>query len=299
MGIVLTAIIAFSSGYLVANATQNKAVGFSIVDDYGRTVAIDGVPERIVSISPTTTEILYSIGAGSLIVGVDNYSDYPDEANLLPKVGDAFDMNTEVIIALKPDLIVCGDLVPNQLEPFSEEQGIPYVLLADRTVEAVLKTIRLAGIITDHIDEADQLADGLAVRVDAVTSKTLAAGVSKPKVLVETWSWEGFISTFGPGSYGDDVISLAGGTNVAKNALNEYPALESEYLMALNPDVIVYTASSTTKADIIARAGWGNVTAVQQDRIYPIDDDLVSRYGARLVDGLEELAALIHPELFP
>ena len=298
LGVVLTAIIAFSSGYLVATVTQNEAVGFSVVDDYGRTVTLDGIPERIVSISPTPTEILYSIGAGPLLVGVDNYSDYPDEATLLPKVGDAFELNTEVIIALKPDLIVCGDLVPLQLSQLSETQGIPYVLLADRTVEAVLKTIRLAGIITGHVDEADQLADGLSDRVDAVTAKTLAANVSKPKVLVETWSYEGLISTFGPGSYGDDIIALAGGTNIAKNAANEYPTIESEFVIAQNPDVVVYTMSSTTKETITARSGWEDVTAVQQGHIYAIDDDLVSRYGARLIDGLEELAAMVHPELF-
>jgi len=299
LGVVLTAIIAFSSGYLVATVTENESVGFSVVDDYGRTVTLDGIPDRIVSISPTPTEILYSIGAGPQVVGVDNYSDFPDEAKLLPKVGDAFDLNTEVIIALKPDLIVCGDLVPEQLDQISETQGIPYVLLADRTVEAVLKTIRLAGIITGHVDEADQLATNLSERVDALTAKTLADGVSKPKVLVETWSWGTMISTFGPGSYGDDVIALAGGTNIAAYAASEYPMIESEFVIAQNPDVVVYTLSGTTKDTIVSRAGWENVTAVQLDHIYSFPDDLISRYGARLIDGLEMLAAIIHPELFP
>jgi len=299
LGVVLTAIIAFSSGYLVATATQNEAVGFSVVDDYGRTVTLDGIPDRIVSVAPTPTEILYSIGAGSLLVGVDNYSDYPEEAKLLTKVGDAFELNTEVIIALKPDLVICGDLVPTQLIQLGETQGIPYIILADRTVEAVLKTIRLAGIITGHVDEADQLAANLSERIDALTAKTLADGVSKPKVLVETWSWGTLISTFGPGSYGDDVIALAGGANIAKYAANEYPMVESEFVIAQDPDVVVYTMSSTTKDAIIARPGWGNVTAVQLDHIYPIEDDLISRYGMRLIDGLEQLAAMIHPELFP
>lgn len=299
MAVVLTAVIGFSSGYLVGTMTENKAVGFSIVDDYGRTVTLDGIPERIVSVSPTPTEILYSIGAGSQLVGADNYSDYPDEANDLPRVGDAFELNTEVIIALKPDLVVCGDLVPRQLDGFSEEQGIPYVVLADRTVEGVLKTIRLAGIITGHVDEADQLAASLSARVDAVTAKTLAVNVSKPKVLVETWSWGTLVSTFGPGSYGDDVIALAGGTNIAKYTASEYPSLEWEFVIAQNPDIDVYTASSTDSSTIASRDGWANITAVQQNKIYSIDDDLVSRYGARLIDGLEELAAIIHPELFP
>jgi len=299
LGVVLTAIIAFSSGYLVATVTENEAVGFSVVDDYGRTVTLDGIPDRIVSVAPTPTEILYSIGAGSLLVGVDNYSDYPEEAKLLTKVGDAFELNTEVIIALKPDLVVCGDLVPTQLIQLGDTQGIPYVILADRTVEGVLKTIRLAGIITGHVEEADQLAANLSERVDALTAKTLADGVSKPKVLLETWSWGTLISTFGPGSYGDDVIAIAGGTNIAKYAANEYPMVESEFVIAQDPDIVIYTASSTTKDAIAARPGWENLTAVQQDHIYSIPDDLISRYGARLIDGLEQLAAMIHPELYP
>jgi iron complex transport system substrate-binding protein len=270
LGVALTAVIAFSGGYLVATVTNEQTAGFAIVDDYGRSVTLEGVPDRIVSIAPTPTEILYAIGAGPQLVGVDNYSDYPAEAKLLTSVGDAINLNTEVIIALKPDLVVCGDLVPVQLEQLSET----------------------------HVEEADQLASDLSDRVDAVTAKTLDPNVTKPKVFVEYWSYGTSIFTFGPGSFGDDLIILAGGTNIAHNTSSEYPIVESEFVIAQNPDIVVYTTTSTSKEAIAARSGWGNVTAVQQDKIHSIPDDLISRYGPRIVDGLEELAAIIHPELF-
>ena len=297
VGIAITAVVAFTGGYFVGTIVTDVPEGFTIVDDYGRTVEIDGIPERIVSVAPTPTEILFAIGAGPQVVGVDNYSDYPEEARDLPQVGD-FELNSEVIIALNPDLIIAGDLVPRaQLEQLADD-GIPYVLFADRTLEDVFKTIRLAGIITGHVEEADSLATSLSERVDTVTAKTLDPNVTKPKVFVEYYVFGSSIWTFGPGSFGDDLIELAGGKNIAHNTSSEYPIVESEFVIAQNPDIIVYAATSTTKADIISTEGWGNITAVVEDKVYSIDDNLISRYGPRIVDGLEQLAAMIHPELF-
>jgi len=292
---VILTVASFVSGFYVGSVVMGDT-GFVIVDDYGRTVKLSGVPDRIVSVAPTPTEILFAVGAGPQVVGVDNYSDYPAETASLPKVG-SFTLNLEAIIALDPDLIVASDLVPlQQLEALSD-QGIPYILFADRTVEDVLKTIRLAGVVTGHVDEADDLASSLAVRVSAVTNKTLADGVSSPTVYVEYYP----LWTYGPGSFGDDLIALAGGVNIAHNASSEYPVVDTEYVIAQNPDVIVYTSgvmSTTTAESIAARPGWTNITAVSENHIYSIDDNLLSRYGPRVIDGLEQLAAILHPELF-
>jgi len=270
--------------------------GFVVIDDYGRTVKISGVPQRIVSVAPTPTEILFAVGAGQQVVGVDNYSDYPAAAAALPKVG-SFSLNIEAIMALNPDLIIAGDLVPLQQLELISDRGVPYILFADRTLEDVFKTIRLAGVVTGHVDEADQLATALSARVDAITNKTLADGVSKPKVYVEYYPmW-----SYGPGSFGDDLIMLAGGENIAGNASSEYPMLTNEFIIAQNPDVIVYTTGvmSTTTADSIAgRSGWSSITAVSTGNIHSVDDNLLSRYGPRVVDGLEALAEILHPELF-
>jgi len=298
--VLLTGVFAFAGGYLAGVSMSEPEEGFTIVDDYGRTVTLDGTPERIVSIAPSPTEILFAIGAGPQVVGVDDYSDYPAEAALLPKVGSYY-LNIESIVALQPDLIVGGDLVPlSELEQLSA-QGIPYVLLADRTLEDVLKTIRLAGVITGHVSEADQVADELSDRIDAVTNKTLADGVAKPKVYVEYDDFMGFW-TYGPGSFGDDLIIAAGGENIAHNTSSEYPMVESEFVIAQNPDIIVYTTgewSTLSEDTYLNRSGWDTISAVQNGDIYGMDANLLSRYGPRIVDCLEQLAVIIHPELFP
>jgi len=293
---VVLAVASFISGIYVGTVTMGGDSGFVVIDDYGRAVKISGVPQRIVSVAPTPTEILFAVGAGQQVVGVDNYSDYPAAAAALPKVG-SFSLNIEAIMALNPDLIIAGDLVPLQQLELISDRGVPYILFADRTLEDVFKTIRLAGVVTGHVDEADQLATDLSARVDAITNKTLADGVSKPKVYVEYYPmW-----SYGPGSFGDDLIMLAGGENIAGNASSEYPMLTNEFIIAQNPDVIVYTTgvmSTTTTDSIAGRSGWSSITAVSTGNIHSVDDNLLSRYGPRVVDGLEALAEILHPELF-
>jgi len=293
---VLVAVFSFAGGYFVGSLT-NESKPFTVVDDYGRAVRLGGIPQRIVSVAPTPTEILFAIGAGDQVVGVDDYSDYPAAAANLTKVG-AMPLNLESIVALTPDLIVSSDLVPRQQLDSLAGQGIPYVIFADRTLEDVFSTIRLAGTITGHVSEAESLAQDLSDRVDAVTSLTLASGVPTPDVYVEYYPmW-----TYGPGSFGDDLIRLAGGKNIAENATSEYPEVTSEFVIAKDPQIIVYTVgvmSTTTPETIAARSGWGNITAVSEGNMYSIDDNLLSRYGPRIVDGLEQLATIIHPELFP
>ena len=296
MAVTVSAIIAFTGGYFAGAMNEQKTAAFAVVDDYGRVVTLNGIPQRIVSVAPTPTEILFAVGAGGQVVGVDDYSDYPAETANLTKVG-SYTLNIEAIVALQPDLIVASDLVPRaQLEQL-ESQGIPYVIFADRTIEDVFKTIRLAGVITGHVEEADALARALSDRVDAVTSKTLAENVTKPRVYLEYYP----LWTYGPGSFGDDLIMLAGGENIAHNASSEYPNVAGEFVIAQDPEIIVFTTgvmSTTTAESIAARPGWENITAVVNGDIYAIDDNLISRYGPRVVDGLEALAAIIHPELF-
>ena len=230
-------------------------------------------------------------------MGVDEYSDYPAEVLNITKVG-SYTLNTEIIISLQPDLIISSDLVPlSQLE-LLEDNGIPFVILATRTLEDVLKDIRLVGILTGQVEAANDLADSLEDRIDAVTEKTQAEGVVKPRVYLEYYPYW----TYGPGSFGDNLISLAGGMNIAENTSSEYPMLSSEFIIAQDPEVIIYTVgymTTTTAEEISSRPGWYSITAVEEGNISSIDDNIVSRYGPRIVDGLEELAALLHPDLFP
>ena len=296
LAVVVSSVIGFTGGYMAAAVLEGGDEGILLVDDYGRTIKLDGIPERIVSTAPTPTEILFAVGAGSQVVGVDDYSDYPAEVANLTKVG-SYTLNTEVIIGLQPDLIVSSDLVPiSQLE-LLEDRGIPFVVLATRTLDDVLKDVRLVGILTGHVEEANALADSLEDRIDAVTEKTQSDTVVRPRVYVEYYPYW----TYGPGSFGNDLIALAGGINIAENTSSEYPMLTSEFIIAQDPEVIVYTfgyMTTTTAEEIASRAGWDEISAVVDDEIYSLDDNLMSRYGPRIVDGLEALAEILHPEMF-
>lgn len=296
IAVAISSVLAFTGGYLAGTVMTENDAGILVVDDYGRTIKLDRVPEKIVSIAPTPTELLFAVGAGDLVVGVDTYSDYPAEVADITKVGN-ITLLVEVIVSLEPDIIVCGDLLPAAQLELLEAQGIPYMVLATRTLDEVVKDVRLVGILTGHVEEANTLADSLADRIAAVREITQAPEVTKPRVYVEYFPYW----TFGPGSFGNDLISSAGGINIAENTSSEYPMVSSEFVIAQDPEVIVYSVGvmfTTTAEDIASRPAWDEITAVAEDKIYSIDDNLISRYGPRVVDGLEELAAILHPELF-
>ncbi len=292
---ILFVVAAFAGGYMIRGMMADEGI-ITFVDDYGRSIELNGYPERIVSVAPTPTEILFAVGAGDLVVGVDDYSNYPPEVEGITKIG-SYELNLETIVGLRPDLIISSDLVPvDQLEAL-EDLGIPYIVLASRTLDDVFSTIMLVGSITDHSADATELVDSLKERVDAVTILTNADGVVRPKIYIEYFPmW-----TFGPGSFGHNLIELAGGFNIAENTSAEYTTITDEFIIAQDPDIIIYTVgpmTTTTVDDITSRPVWDQINAVVNDKIYSIDDDLISLYGPRIIDGLEELAKLIHPEFF-
>jgi len=292
---ILCVAAAFAGGYFVRGMIANYQ-SMTFIDDYGRSIELDGFPERIISVAPTPTEILFAVGAGELVVGVDDYSDYPPEVDDIPKVG-SYELNLEAIIGLQPDLVICSDLVPvAQLETI-EAQGIPYMILATRSFDDVFNDIMLVGSITDHFTEASALVNSLKERVEAITDITLAEGVPHPRIYLEYYPmW-----TFGAGSFGQELIKLAGGINIAENVSAEYTVIADEFVVAQDPEIIIYTVgpmTTTVAQNIYSRPGWDQIDAIANGQVYSMDDDLVSLYGPRLVDGLEELAKLIHPELF-
>jgi iron complex transport system substrate-binding protein len=257
-------------------------------------------PERLISLAPSVTEVLFAVGLGSKVVGVDDFSDYPVEAKNKTKVG-AFNLNYEVIISLKPDLVVGADITSKSQISDLEKKGFTVLILAPKTIYDVLQDIRLIGLVAGCVNAAMDLADSLDARIDAVTSKTSNASLHKPRIYLEYDSFQGYW-TFGPGSFGDDLIQLAGGVNIAHNATIAYPQINDEYIIKSDPEVIVYTTASyinTTAEKIKQRPGWSSISAVKNEKIYPIDNDLIARPGPRMVDGLEALANILHPGLLP
>lgn len=293
---VVALLIVLMCGCISGFDENREAEKRSIVDDLGRTVFVPDNPQRILSLAPSVTEILFILGLENQIVGVDDNSDYPEAAKDKEKVG-GWIPDEERIMALRPDLVLVSDMTSQAIISSLEDRGLIVVCLAPKTVEGVIQNIRLVGLITGKEDAAQMIAEGLEQRIEAITSVT-ASQLYRPSVYLEYYPYW----TFGPGSFGNDLIVMAGGINIAADTATEYPNISGEYIVGKNPEIIIFTVghgTTTTVDDIRDRPGFDTIDAVKNNRIHTIDDDILSRPGPRIVDALEQLAYIIHPELFP
>ncbi len=274
----------------------------NLTDGLGRPVTLAAPAQRVVSLAPSNTEILFAVGAAGQVVGRDEFSDYPAEAKNLPSVGGSFSkLNHEAIVDLKPDLVLASELnTPEQVQALADLGLTVYYLANPKDLEGLYANLATVGKLTGHESEALDLAEKLKQRVAAVTEKT-AAVAEKPTVFYELDSTDPNAPyTVGPGTFMDMLISLAGAQNVAGSAESPWVQLSLEQIVVLNPQVILLgdAAYGVTVESVGQRAGWEALDAVKNGRVYPFDDNLASRPGPRLVDGLEALAKLLHPDLF-
>ena len=272
------------------------------IDGLGRTVTLNQPAQRIVSLAPSNTEILYSVGAGAQVVGRDEFSNYPAESASLPTVGGSFGgYNSEAIVNLKPDLVLAAEInTPEQVKTLEDLGMTVYYLSNPTDLEGMYQNLKLVAKMTGHETEADKLVETLQGRVAAVEAK-LASVTEKPSVFYELDSTDPNAPyTTGPGTFMDLLIGMAGGTNVGSVLSSPWAQISLEELVVQNPDLIVLGDSNygVSADSVAARAGWADLSAVKEGAVYPFNDDLASRPTARMVDGLEELAKLIHPEQF-
>jgi len=298
--VLLVAVLAMSMLTACDAGAVVPGAGTTVTDDAGRTVSVPSNPQRIVSLAPSNTEILFALGLGDQVVGVTDFCDYPAEAKSKEKVGGVTP-NVEQIVALNPDLVVTisGDPFPAELINRLEELKIATLVLSPKDLDSVYHDIELVGQVTGKQAEAKKLVDDMKARAQAVAKKCENVA-TRPMIFYELDATDPAKPfTVGPGSWHDTFIQIAGGTNVAAKAASPWVQFSMEELVKANPDLIVLgDANWGVTADAVrAREGWGNLKAVQSGAIYPIDDNLISRPGPRVVGGLEALAKIIHPEL--
>ncbi len=295
------ALVATEISATEAPATEAAAPnGLTFTDDMGREITLAGTPERIVSLAPSTTEILFAVGAGAQVVGRDEFSDYPEEAKALPSIGGSFgEYNVEAIVALEPDLVIAAEINTPELVKQLEDLGITvYYLGNPLTLEEMYTKLETVGHLTGH--NVSDLVDSLKARVAAVDEK-IAPLSARPNVFYEIDASDPSKPyTYGPGTFGDLLITRAGGYNIGNVTTDAYPQLSLEQIVVENPSIIVLGDSmwGVTPESVLERAGWESIEAVKSEQIFPIDDNLISRPGPRLVDGLEALAKILHPDLF-
>lgn len=270
----------------------------TFTDGLGRTVTLPATAQKVVSMAPSNTEILYAIGAGTQVVGRDEFSDYPEEAKSLPSIGGSMGQYSyEQVAALKPDLVLAGGInTPEQVKAL-EDLGLTVFYLGNpSTLEEMYANLELVAQLTGHEADAAALVESLKTRVKAVDDKL--AGVSeKPVVFYEIDASDpNKPYTTGPGTFIDLLIARAGGQNLP-GLTDAYPQVSLEQIVLANPAVILLGDAlyGTTPELVAARAGWSEIAAVKNGRVLPFDDNLVSRPGPRLVDGLEALVQAIHP----
>lgn len=297
-GICLLALLILLIASAVACTGTTSSPG-TIIDDMDREIHLKSMPQRIVSHVPSITETLYALGLGDKIVGVSDYCDYPEEAKTKPKVGGYYTPNIEVIVSMNPDLV----LTDGHVDEISnlESLGVTFAVIQPNTIDDILKDIELLGNLTGQQEKASELINDMQSRVDKFVATV--SGAPHPRVFYvfdatdTTKPW-----TAGPGSFADALIEIAGGKNVAASAQGAWIQLNIEELVNSDPEIIIVDSMMGTAVispdEIKELPGWKDTTAVKQNNIFVVNGDLVNRTGPRIVQGLEAIARIIHPELF-
>lgn len=273
----------------------------NIVDGLGRSVTIDKIPQRIVSLAPSNTEILFALGLGDKVIGVTEYCNYPQEAMTKPKVGGFSNVDIEKVVSIEPDLVLATHIHGKTVIPALEKLGLTVVALTPGSLNEVLDSITLVGKLTGQSREASKLVNDLRTKIEAVADETQNLSPDqKPRVFYITWHDP--LMTAGTETLADDVISSAGGQNIAYDISGD-KAINLETVIHRDPQVIVASVGMGSGEDlpwqyVQTEPRLENTQALFNDRVYKIDGDVIHRPGPRIVDALDQMARFIHPELF-
>lgn len=275
-----------------------KEVRGTFTDDTGRVVKIESTPERIVSVSPACTEILFALGLGSKVKGVTEYCDYPEAAKPKPKIGTFEKPNIEAIVNAKPDLVLATGGLQKEILDEMEDLGLTVYAVYPKTFSGTVAAINDIGKITGTQDKASELTGDMLERARAIESDVAERGVpraDRPKVFYEVY-YENSVWTAGSDSVISDLIRLAGGNNIGDLDNSDYYEFSVEKLVSENPDIyLVGSGSMSDPGDIGTRPGFDQLKAAKDGSVYVIDENLVYRTGPRLIDGLEKIYECIYP----
>jgi iron complex transport system substrate-binding protein len=310
---VIIAVIAIASVvgailyYQEKVGTQKSGLVLAtLVDDTGYVLNMTSYPKRVVSLAPSCTQDLFAVGAGNLVVGVDEYSDIPYnfsawiQAGNMTSIGSFLNPDVEPIVALKPDLVLASSGSLSTATSL-RQLGINVLTLNPSDLGGMLSDLVLVGRATNHEAQAASLVSSLEQRIQAIEN-ALANATTTPRVYYEDWSNP--LMTQGAGTFITTLISLAGGQNIFENATSTNPIVSPETVISLNPDIIIFPSAMGvpdfwgTYSDVASRPGWNTINAVKTNSFYTIDGDIIDQPGPSLVDALGQLAQIIHPELF-
>jgi iron complex transport system substrate-binding protein len=297
LGALLVVLGLFAA--VASGGCQAEMEPTALVDDAGRQVNLSSVPRRIVSHVPPITETLFALGLGDRLVGRSDFCDYPPEAKEVPSIGNYFNPAIENIVAVEPDLV----LTDGHSETIKQldEVGIPFLVIDPKSIDDIFRSIDLLGRATGAEAAAAKLIADMKRAIAEVQQKLGEVSGVRVLYLIDATDlnnpW-----TAGPGSFVDYLISMAGGENVASSAPGAWAQLSVEEIVNSDPEIIIlpgeHGTAFTDPAVLEEHPAWRETTAVREGRIFVIDGDLVEGYGPRIVQGLAELAKIIHPAAF-
>ncbi|MEW5817012.1 MAG: cobalamin-binding protein [Spirochaetota bacterium] len=274
----------------------------TVIDSLGREVLIKKIPDRIVSLSPSGTEMLFSAGAGPRVVGVTSYCTYPPDAKTREIVGgfSGESISIEKIISLSPDIVFSGGAFHRTVIEALVKAGITVFSLDAQNLEKIYAAIETLGLITGR---ATQAAERLAYM--RATEKKITEAVSKipltDRVRVFWEIWDQPLMTVGKNAFMGQIIEKTGGINIFNDLKADYPVISEESIIERNPDVIMGPQSHATSLNaekISSRPGWQNINAVRKNRIYTLDDDITSRPGPRVINAMGLVFRALYPAFF-
>jgi len=282
---------------VAACAFPSTALAKAYVDEAGRRVDIPASPQRIVSLAPSITETLFALGLEREIVGVTMLSDYPEAARSKPRVGTYINISLERVVSLGPDLVI-GTADGNRTGTVKqlERVGIPVYMVNPRSFEEICRMTLNLGVITGKMKQAEAVVADLKKRIDRVAS--LVKGLPEPRVFFQIGITP--IVTVGKDTLHNELIRRTGGINIYEDASARYPRCGIEDIIARNPDIIIISSMKRGGDFLHISEGWKKwktLTAVKDNRIHIINAEIVDHASPRIVDGLEKMARIIHPDV--
>ncbi len=293
---IITNIIIFF--LLISCFETSYASSLKLVDEVGREVNFNFPPKRIISLAPNITEILYGLGLDEEIVGVTIHCNFPQKVKEKPKVGSYINIDFERVVSLKPELIIAtaAGNTKDMVERL-EKLGFPTYVIFPKKIQDIMKSVLNIGHIVNREREAHVIVQTMQNRLKKILE--LTRGLSRPKVFLQIG--EAPLVTVGKRSFGDDLINLSGGENIAGNEKQMYPRLGIEEILKRAPEVII-VSTMNPKGDyqkvFLEWSRWKTIPAVKNKRIYLMDSDLIDRPSPRIIDGLEIMAKILHPAVF-
>lgn len=271
---------------------------YTVVDDRGVEVTFDEVPETIISLQPSNTEILFELGVGEQIIGATDYDTYPEEALEIERVSDSMTIDTERVIELKPDVVFAYTAGEEPQVEQLESAGLKvFVIQSAATIDDVYGDIEQIADVLNREEKAEEIVDGIEAQIKAVQEKT-ASITDKKKVYFEI-SPAPDIWSIGAGTFQQELITAAGVENLYADQQGWF-AVTEEDLITRNPEAIITTVSDgdDPKGEIIARQGWSTIDAVQNEAVYELNANILDRPGPRIGEAIEQIASTIYPENF-